>query len=358
MSKPESPDELSDFDYPLPDELIAREPLARRDGARLLVVDREQNHIESRWIGDLPDLLDPGDCLVVNDTRVLPAKLFGRRNATGGAWEGLFLGSDDDGRWRIIGQTRGRLEPGERISLIPAHTPVSSSPAQELRLVEQHPGGIWRAEPLPPGPPLEVLERFGTMPLPPYIQRQVATDLDRQRYQTVFARHPGAVAAPTAGLHLSEDLISKCRQYGLGFEHLTLHVGLGTFRPISAQRLDDHVMHSEWCRVSQATCETLQAVKQAAGRVVAVGTTVVRTLETAAARGPLEPFEGPTELFIRPGHTFRSLDALLTNFHLPRSTLFVLICAFCGVDLAREAYRVAIATQYRFYSYGDAMLIL
>ncbi len=358
MSKPESTDQLSVFDYHLPDELIAREPLERRDASRLLVVDRERQHIESRLIQDLPDLVDPGDCLVVNDTRVLPAKLAGHRVATGGAWEGLFLGSEEDGRWRIIGQTRGRLQPGETISLVPVHPPAFPVPDQELRLLEQIAGGIWRAAPFPPGQPMELLERFGTMPLPPYIQRHIATDLDRQRYQTVFARHPGAVAAPTAGLHLSEDLIDRCRQNGLGFEHLTLHVGLGTFRPISSETLDDHVMHSEWCRISHATCQALNKVKQSRRRVVAVGTTVVRTLESASAGGTLEKFDDTTDLFIRPGHQFRSIDALLTNFHLPRSTLFVLVCAFCGTDLAQEAYRMAIANRYRFYSYGDAMLIL
>ena len=358
MSKPESPDHLSDFDYQLPDELIAREPLERRDASRLLVVDRGRAHIESRLVEDLPELLTPGDCLVVNDTRVLPAKLAGHRVATGGAWEGLFLGSEDDGRWRIIGQTRGRLQPGETIALAPIHTLAAPVPTQELRLLEQIDGGIWLAAPLPPGQPMEVLEQFGTMPLPPYIQRHIATDLDRQRYQTVFAKHPGAVAAPTAGLHLSEGLIEKCRQIGLGFEHLTLHVGLGTFRPISVQKLDDHIMHSEWCHVSSATCRALNAVKESPRRIVAVGTTVVRTLESAAAQGTLQPFDGHTDLFIRPGHEFQSIDALLTNFHLPRSTLFVLICTFCGTDLAKEAYRIAIANNYRFYSYGDAMLIL
>ena len=358
MSKPESTDHLSDFDYHLPDELIAREPLERRDGSRLLVVNRELQHIESRLIADLPNLLDPGDCLVVNDTRVLPAKLAGHRVATGGAWEGLFLGNEEDGRWRIIGQTRGRLQPGERIALVPAHPPATPVPAQELRLLEQIAGGIWRAAPLPPGQPLELLEQFGTMPLPPYIQRHIATDLDQQRYQTVFARHPGAVAAPTAGLHLSDGLINKCRQNGLGFEQLTLHVGLGTFRPISAGKLDDHIMHSEQCHISHTTCQALNSTRNSHRRVVAVGTTVVRTLETASAGGTLEPFDGPTELFIRPGHQFRSFDALLTNFHLPRSTLFVLVCAFCGIELTQEAYRIAIANHYRFYSYGDAMLIL
>ena len=203
-----------------------------------------------------------------------------------------------------------------------------------------------------------MLEQFGTVPLPPYVQRDIATDEDRQRYQTVFARHPGAVAAPTAGLHLSKELLANCHQRGISLEQVTLHVGLGTFRPIAAQQLDDHVMHSEWCQLTESTSRTLNQVHESGHRVVAVGTTVVRTLETAVADGQFAAFEGTTDLFIRPGHKFWSFDALLTNFHLPRSTLFVLICAICGIDLAQQAYRIAVANRYRFYSYGDAMLIL
>jgi S-adenosylmethionine:tRNA ribosyltransferase-isomerase len=358
MSKPESPGQLSDFDYQLPDELIARKPLPRREDSRLLVVDRRRSRIDSRRIEELPSLLDPGDCLVVNDTRVLPARLLGHRVATGGAWEGLYLDTHPSGTWRIIGQTRGQLKPGERIALTAVHESNTSSVAQELLLLEQGSGGVWLAELDPAGDTLEVLKQFGTVPLPPYIQRQVATEEDRQRYQTVFARHPGAVAAPTAGLHLSTDLLDACDRSGLGLQHITLHVGLGTFRPIAAEQLDEHLMHSEWCQVTQATSKALENVRRSGHRVVAVGTTVVRTLETAAANGSIEPFQGHTDLFIRPGHTFRSFDALLTNFHLPRSTLFVLVCTVCGIDLAKSAYAEAIARRYRFYSYGDAMLIL
>ena len=358
MSKPESSGQLSDFDYRLPDELIARKPLPRREDSRLLVVDRGLGRVDSRRIEELPSLLDPGDCLVVNDTRVLPARLLGHRVATGGAWEGLFLDSQPNGTWRIIGQTRGQLQPGERIALKAVHDSNTPTAAQELLLLEQGAGGAWLAELHPPGDTLEVLEHFGTVPLPPYIQRQVATEEDRQRYQTVFARHPGAVAAPTAGLHLSTELLDACHHRGLGLQHITLHVGLGTFRPIAAEQLDEHLMHSEWCQLTQSTSEALQNVRRSGHRVVAVGTTVVRTLETAAAHGSIDAFQGQTDLFIRPGHTFRSFDALLTNFHLPRSTLFVLVCAVCGIELAQSAYAEAIARRYRFYSYGDAMLIL
>ena len=358
MSKPESHSDVAAFDYHLPEELIATHPLPRREDSRLLVVERESQEITSRQMEDLPDLFNTGDCLVVNDTQVVPAKLLGTRVSTGGGWDGLYLDSNSLGQWRLIGQTRGQLQPGETIALKPADGSDSPVIGPELKLVEQGEGGIWTAELDPPLDTLKVLEQFGTVPLPPYVQRNIATDEDRQRYQTVFARHPGAVAAPTAGLHLSKDLLANCHQSGISLEHVTLHVGLGTFRPIAAQQLDDHVMHSEWCRLTESTSRTLNQVHDSDNRVVAVGTTVVRTLETAVADGQFAPFEGTTDLFIRPGHKFQSFDALLTNFHLPRSTLFVLICAICGIDLAQRAYRTAVANKYRFYSYGDAMLIL
>lgn len=358
MSKPESPSDLSAFDYHLPDELIARQPLPRRDDSRLLVVNRQLDRVDSRRIQELPGLLDAGDCLVVNDTRVLPARLLGQRVATGGRWEGLYLDNTPSGLWRIIGQTRGQLQPGERIALQSVHGTESEADGQELLLIEQGLGGVWLAQPHPPGETLAVLEQFGTVPLPPYIQRQVATEQDRQRYQTVFARNPGAVAAPTAGLHLSTDLLASLRDNGVGLEAITLHVGLGTFRPISAERLDDHVMHAEWCQLTESTSRKLNDVRNSGQRVVAVGTTVVRTLETAFSNDSIEPFDGQTDLFIKPGYTVGGFDAMLTNFHLPRSSLFVLICAVCGIKLTKRAYAEAIAKRYRFYSYGDAMLIL
>ena len=358
MSKPVSSDELAAFDYELPERLIARQPPARRDGARMLLVDRDSGKIASRLITDLPELLAADDCLVLNDTRVLPARLFGRRIATDGHWEGLFLGSDPAGRWRLIGKTRGKLQPGERIALTPAHPESEAFPPCELSLIEQESSGTWVATPQPPEAVQTILDRYGTMPLPPYIRRPIATAEDRQRYQTVYAEHAGAVAAPTAGLHLSHQLLQECRDRPLGIEKLTLHVGLDTFRPINVGNLDEHQMHSEWCRLASEVADKLNAVRHAGGRIVAVGTTVVRTLESAADGSRLTSFDGSTDLFIRPGHHFAAVDALLTNFHLPRSTLFVLVCAFCGQDLAREAYHHAIADCYRFYSYGDAMLIL
>ncbi len=362
MSKPESASELDAFDYQLPDELIARVPLPRRDDSRLLLVDRRTGHVDSRRINELPGFLDDGDCLVVNDTRVLPARLGGHRVDTNGTWDGLFLDTDPDGLWRIIGQTRGHLRPGTRIRLKPIHdtdaADTESRSEQQLLLIEQGAGGVWLAQPQPPGNTLELLDHFGSIPLPPYIQRQLATENDRQRYQTVFARHPGAVAAPTAGLHLSESLLQNCQQAGISLQHITLHVGLGTFRPIATEQLDQHIMHSEWCQLTPDTASTLQEVRHNGNRIVAVGTTVVRTLETAAANGSIEPFQGHTDLFIRPGYTIQAFDALLTNFHLPRSTLFVLVATVCGLELAQKAYALAIANHYRFYSYGDAMLIL
>ena len=335
------------FDYELSSDRIAQTPTNRRSASRLLDFEVDGS-IRDRYFSDLPSMLDSNDLLVLNNTWVLSARMFARKAPSGGQVEILIerqIGDD-----QCLAQIRASKGPTVGTCLVTSMgskfvTEGRDGPFYRLRIESKEGLAV-------------VLDREGEVPLPPYIQRHIATDLDRQRYQTVFARHPGAVAAPTAGLHLSEDLIDRCRQNGLGFEHLTLHVGLGTFRPISSETLDDHVMHSEWCQISRGTCQALNKIKQSRRRVVAVGTTVVRTLESASAGGTLEPFEDTTDLFIRPGHQFRSIDALLTNFHLPRSTLFVLVCAFCGTDLAQEAYRMAIATRYRFYSYGDAMLIL
>jgi len=359
MSKPESINDLALFDYELPPELIARQPLPGRSDSRLLVVHRDTGRLVHSRFRDLPELLSPGDCLVVNDTRVLPARLFGRRVATGGGWEGLYLGStSDNGPWQIIGQTRGRLQVGEQIELVSADPEKPPVEPSFLLLRERDEHGRWLADLHPAEPAETVLERLGTMPLPPYIKRPVADADDRQRYQTIFARFGGSAAAPTAGLHFTEDLLEACRQQGLQLEHTTLHIGLDTFRPISTDRLDQHVMHTEWCRLTDSATRTILETHENRQRVVAVGTTVVRTLESACRAGTLLAFEGTTDLFIRPGHKFAAIDALLTNFHLPRSSLFVLVSAFCGLELAHAAYAAAITGRYRFYSYGDAMLIL
>lgn len=350
-------DDLSQYDYDLPDDLIARHPPAERTASRLMVLRREGRSIEHRSIRDLPTLLRAGDCLVLNDTRVIPARLLGHRVATGGAWEGLYLGVTDRGDWQFIGQTRGTLRPGEDIELHPAHDPDSPR-RYRLRLIARDDDGQWNAEPESRGDPLAVLRDFGTVPLPPYLGRNVAESLDWERYQTTYARQPGAVAAPTAGLHFTSDLLETCRAAGINTAFVTLHVGIGTFRPIAVERLSEHRMHSEWCALPAATVDALLETRHRGGRVVAVGTTTVRTLESATAEGELRPWSGSTDIFIRPPYRFRSVDALLTNFHLPRSTLLVLVSAFAGRDFIHRAYSNAVAERYRFYSYGDAMLIV
>jgi S-adenosylmethionine:tRNA ribosyltransferase-isomerase len=354
------PDLLDAYDYELPAGRIADTPAARRDAARLLRLDRAAQSIEHRAVRDLPDLLRAGDLLVVNQTRVLPARLQGVRTATGGKWEGLFLAAERDGAWRIIGKTRGRLTAGESLSIpIPADRAGTSSGERVLMLTLEARGddGEWTARPDRPGQPAELLEQFGSMPLPPYIHRDRPQAEDRERYQTVFARIPGAVAAPTAGLHLTPELLAELARRGIPHACVTLHVGLGTFRPVTAARLSEHVMHHEWCELPAETLAAIGQTRAHGGRVVAVGTTVVRTLETVAASGPLRAWHGETDLLIRPPYQFRVVDALLTNFHLPRSTLLALVYAFGGRDFIRTAYEAAIANEYRFYSYGDAMLI-
>lgn len=365
LSSPTSSDETNSFDdvslydYQLPEELIAKEPLAQRDASRLLVLNRDIGEIQHRSIRDLPDLLRPGDCLVLNDTRVLPARLIGQRAKTGGKWEGLYLGQADNGDWRLIGQTRGYLKPGETVALIPLGQPSATQPESlHLTLIDREEDGVWRMRPEPGGDVVTLLQHFGTMPLPPYMHRKVANETDWQRYQTTYASQPGSVAAPTAGLHLTESLLAQIQVRGIEIARVTLHVGLGTFRPISATTLSGHVMHSEWCEIGEDAVRTIRAAKSRGGRVVAVGTTSVRTLETASSEGDLKPWRGVTSIFIRPPYRFRCVDALLTNFHLPRSTLFVLVAAMAGLDRIQVAYAEAIRERYRFYSYGDAMLIL
>ncbi|MFN5298170.1 MAG: tRNA preQ1(34) S-adenosylmethionine ribosyltransferase-isomerase QueA [Planctomycetaceae bacterium] len=355
--------DLADYDYTLPERLIARQPADRRDQARLLVVDRATGRWFHHHVSDLPGLLRAGDQLVLNDTRVLPARLKGHRAQTGGRWEGLFLGETTAGHWRLMGRTRGRLQPGECLKLEPwPDSPLADAagPAPSelrLRLVAEEPGGFWLATPEPARPALAALTDYGTMPLPPYMERETPGAADFERYQTVYARVPGSVAAPTAGLHFTPELLARCQQAGIRQSFVTLHVGVGTFRPIAVERLEEHDMHSEWCELPGDTAATLQATRAAGGRIVAVGTTSVRTLESAPGLDPAG-WRGETRLFIRPPHSFRHVDALLTNFHLPKSTLLVLISAFAGGDLIRAAYAEAIREEYRFFSYGDAMLLL
>ena len=347
--------DVSDYDYELPRELIAQQPAAHRDDARLLVVDRRRQALSHWRVRDLADLLRPADCLVLNESRVVPARLIGRRAETGGRWQGLFVEADAAGRWLVLCTARGRLRPGEWIELA---APAARDDLR-LQLVERLPDGSWIARPDSEDPPHEVLERVGHVPLPDYIRGGAMQPADAARYQTVYAGTPGSVAAPTAGLHFTRELLDRVRARGLATALVTLHVGLGTFRPIRSDTLAEHVMHREMARVSPLAVDTIAARRAAGGRLVAVGTTSVRALESAAApTGQLQPWEGQTELFIRPGHTFRAVDALLTNFHLPRTTLLVLVSTFGGLELMRRAYAEAIRERYRFYSYGDAMLIV
>jgi S-adenosylmethionine:tRNA ribosyltransferase-isomerase len=349
------------YDYDLPRDLIAQEPLADRTSARLLHANRGSGTIAHRHVRDLPDILRPGDLLVVNDTQVVPARLRGRRLKTGGAWEGLFLrvATDDEcpGAWVILAQTRGRPEPGEQIVL----TDRTDADAGRLQLVGRAAGGGWLAMPDEQAPFAAILARVGHVPLPGYIRKGVADAADLDRYQTMFARAPGSAAAPTAGLHFTPELLAALAARGVGKAGVTLHVGLDTFRPIATASLAEHPMHSEWCACPAETVAAVRETKARGGRVVAVGTTAVRTLETAARAGAgqngLAPWSGTTDLFIRPGCEFRVVDCLLTNFHMPRTTLMVLVSTFASRGLVERAYAAAIRERYRFLSYGDAMLI-
>ncbi len=346
--------ELDCYDYDLPQHLVAQAPVANRTDARLLVVDRRRNSLTNRHVRDLPELLRPSDCLVVNDTRVVPARLVGYRTRTGGGWEGLFLDADDNGLWRLMGKTRGKLVPDETITLVNA----AGQDDIRLRLAAKEPDGTWIVRPETAEETFALLQRVGRVPLPPYIRHGEMDATDRERYQTVYAEKPGAVAAPTAGLHFTQRLLDRLETDGVTVCRLTLHVGIGTFRPITVQSLAEHEMHSEWGTIDQKTVDRIAECRGRGGRAVAVGTTSLRLLETAAAGGTLEPFTGNSDLFIHPPYEFHAVDALLTNFHLPRTTLLVLVRTFGGDALIRRAYEEAIREEYRFYSYGDAMLIL
>lgn len=349
-----SDSDLSHYDYELPVELIAQQPLAQRSDARLLVVDRKSRSIAHHHVRDLPELLAPTDVVVVNESRVVPARLVGRREMTGGHWEGLFLSVDGGGRWQLLGKTRGKPQIGESIVLLDnaGHDSV------RLRFVARADQGIWIAQPDTADDTYEVLDRVGRVPLPCYIREGLSEPGDRERYQTVYARVPGSAAAPTAGLHLSDRLLTRLDDRGITLARVILHVGLDTFRPIGVDRLEEHHMHSEWGELDGDTAAELREARARGGRVVAIGTTSVRVLETAARGGELGAWRGQTDLFIRPPYEFRGIDALLTNFHLPRSTLLVLVRTFGGDELVQRAYDEAIRERYRFYSYGDAMLIL
>jgi S-adenosylmethionine:tRNA ribosyltransferase-isomerase len=341
--------ETSAFDYDLPPELIAQSAAEPRDASRLMVVRRGSGTFEHRVFADLPGLLEPGDVLVRNNSKVVPARVVGRREATGGRWEGLYLRTLPDGSWEILAKTRGHPIIGERVIV---------GEGLILTLQARLGEGRWAVRPDPDEPAERILETHGTVPLPPYIRKGVESAGDRARYQTVYAEVPGSVAAPTAGLHFTPEVFGRLEARGVSLIDVTLHVGIGTFRPIEAEAIDDHVLHAESAELTAEAAEQLNRRRSEGGRIVAVGTTSARVLETAARSGPFEPFRGETALYLKPGHAFRGVDALLTNFHLPRSSLLVLVSALAGVDLIRQAYREAVRLEYRFYSYGDAMLIL
>lgn len=318
-----------------------------------MLVDRQTGTIEHAYFRDLGESLRKNDCLVFNDSRVVPAKLVGKRALTGGRWHGLFLEVNDIGIWKILCKTRGKLAPGEKV-IVENRTGVESF---ELEMIARLNDGEWAVKPLSEQPWNELLDSVGQIPLPHYIRGGAMKDSDITSYQTVYAKNAGAVAAPTAGLHFTKEMLVAIKEAGISIATVTLHVGVGTFRPIKVQNLSDHDMHSERGEIDQATVDKIKSCKANAGRVMAIGTTSVRVLETAGNLDPLQPWTGETNLFIKPPYQFKLVDSLLTNFHLPKSTLLVLVRCFGGDELMIEAYRKAIEERYRFFSYGDAMLI-
>jgi S-adenosylmethionine:tRNA ribosyltransferase-isomerase len=337
------------FDYELPPHLIAQEPPASRDASRLLAIDRSNGSLSHQHFRDLPTLLKRGDLLVLNDTRVLPARLLGVREQTGGKWEGLFLQANGDS-WELMTHTRGYAKEGEWFRV--------GDGLLRLELVGRTSDRHWLIRPNLPGTPEELLADHGRMPLPPYIRKGVDTAADRERYQTVYSEKTGSVAAPTAGLHFTPELLNRLEVAGIGIARVTLHVGLGTFAPVKEEDPTKHAIHSEWCDVSEATVQAIRECRERGGRVIAVGTTSVRSLESAARPGELQAYRGDTNLFIHPPFRFRAIDGLITNFHLPRTTLLLLVQSLAGSGVLRNAYEEAIRQEYRFFSYGDAMLVL
>ena len=337
----------SDFYYDLPQELIAQTPLDRRDGSRLMVLDKTTGATRHLHFYDLPSLLRPGDCLVLNDSRVLPARLLGRREPTGGAAEVLLLADRGDKVWECLVRPGKKLREGARISFGDGLLTAEVAKVCEggNRLIRFQYDGIF----------LELLERLGRMPLPPYIKAELQ---DPERYQTVYSREVGSAAAPTAGLHFTQELLRQVRDMGVELAYVTLHVGLGTFRPVQEAEITDHEMHAEFCTISQTTADAINRTKTRGGRVICVGTTSCRTIESWAAEdGTLRASSGWTSIYIYPGYRFKVLDGLITNFHLPESTLIMLVSALAGREHILAAYEEAVRERYRFFSFGDAMFI-
>ncbi|AND79682.1 tRNA preQ1(34) S-adenosylmethionine ribosyltransferase-isomerase QueA [Streptococcus pantholopis] len=336
------------FDFNLPEELIAQTPLKKRDASKLLIINRQTHKILDSHFDHIIDELNPGDALVMNDTRVLPARLHGEKKETHGHVELLLLKNIQGDQWEVLAKPAKRLKTGSEISFGDGR--LTASVVKELpeggRLVEFSYNGIF----------LEVLESLGEMPLPPYIHEKLS---DRERYQTVYAKENGSAAAPTAGLHFTQELLQKIKDKGVKLVYLTLHVGLGTFRPVAADDIKEHKMHSEFYTLSEEAAQTLRQVKAEGGRIVAVGTTSIRTLETIGQKykGQIQADSGWTDIFIKPGYQFQIVDAFSTNFHLPKSTLIMLVSAFAGQEFVLEAYHHAIEENYRFFSFGDAMFV-
>jgi len=338
--------QLSEFDFPFESSLIAAQPSLPRDHARLLVLQRDEHSITHRRVDELPDLLQPGDLLVVNNTKVLAARVTGRKRPSGAEVEILFVKDLGDAIWEVL--VKGTFRPGQILELGAGALAVvvERGPTRTTVRIES------------PIPLSEWLRQYGRMPLPPYMKR-APTDQDREWYQTLFARHEGAIAAPTAGLHFTPELLARLQQRGVGLATVTLHVGVGTFKPVTIDQIEDHRMGAEWLEVGIDTVRAIEQVRRTGRRIVAIGTTVVRALETAArVDGQLRPYRGETDLFITPGFPFKVVDTLLTNFHLPRTTLLMLVSALTGTEFLRQAYAEAVRERYRFYSYGDATLVL
>lgn len=342
-----------ELDYPLPADLIAQTPLPDRSQSRLLVLDRGSHDLSHRLISDLPSLLRPGDLLVANNSRVIPARLYGTKRDTGGRVELLLLRRGRDQTWEALAKPARRLHPGTVVAISPRQV---TDPIGSAEVVAMERGGEARIRLHP-----EVesnLELYGEVPLPPYIHELLG---DPERYQTVYGSVAGSAAAPTAGLHFTQPMLERLESIGIGWAEVTLHVGLDTFRPVTEARLEDHRIHQEWCEVSEETAHQIAVTRRQGGRVVAVGTTAARTLETLGQQWRDDcqsGYSGMTGIFILPGYRWRLVDALLTNFHLPRSTLLAMVSALAGWERIRAAYQIAIAERYRFFSFGDAMLIL
>jgi S-adenosylmethionine:tRNA ribosyltransferase-isomerase len=340
---------VEEFDYHLPEELIAQKPLPRRDESRLMVLNPQQNNIEENIFKNLKEYLEPGDMIIMNNSRVIPARLYGAKIPTGTEIELLLLNELAEGRWEVLVRPGRRAKKGVKINF---------EDILEAEVVEYTDFGgrivefSWDQQNYDFE---EILNQLGEMPLPPYINEKLD---DPERYQTVYSQKKGSAAAPTAGLHFTDELLKELQEYGVILDYITLHVGLGTFRPVKSEDIEDHEMHEEYAEISAETAAKIKEVKAEGNKVVAVGTTVTRTLESAAQEGELSEYKGWTDIFIYPGYQFKVIDSLITNFHLPKSTLLMLVSAMAGKEFILEAYRKAVEDEFRFFSLGDAMMIL